>query len=74
MSFSSLSPEFRDSLRKMADELYSKQAEASKPEPKPIIESVESVEPVKPVIRVASELEQIEEVIDEGSDADADNK
>jgi hypothetical protein len=57
MSLSSLTPDFRESLRKMADDIAKKTA--PKEEAK--------AETIKPIIRIASEFEVIEEVSDEGT-------
>lgn len=62
--FNSLTPDFREALRKMADDLAEKSA--------PKVEK--KAEAIKPVIKIASEFEVIEEITDAGTQLGADNK
>jgi len=64
MSLSSLTPDFRESLRKMADDIAQKTAPKEE----------KKAEKIEPIIRIASELEVIEEITDEGTQTGADNK
>lgn len=59
MSLGSISPEFRDSLRKMADDLAAKKEVKAEP---------------KVEVRIAMTDEKIEVISDEGTPLGADNK